>query len=228
MLVIIFLNSTHVQNEVLQAQSGRKRIIPCIHRRVIRSDMKWGLNKIQGVEFDDRFELARNLYSKILRTQPPTTEPLATTSSTEPPPTTSSTLVKIEKDRTKMEADKLKRYYYAAAIVTGLAGILYLFIFALELRANYYAFWSSVIPPALFQLFWVIPMIRHWGEPWYYFGLGGTAVLVIYLYIRLGYVDPTAFMVTLPQYAFIALTAFIIITNKKSKKALVDEFSSPD
>jgi hypothetical protein len=59
------LQSPHVENEVLQAQREKKRIIPCFHRSVIHSEIKWGLNKIQGVEFEDKYELARNLYSKI-------------------------------------------------------------------------------------------------------------------------------------------------------------------
>ena len=59
------LQSPHVENEVLQAQKEKKIIIPCFHRTVIGSDIKWGLDKIQGVEFDDKYELARNIQSKI-------------------------------------------------------------------------------------------------------------------------------------------------------------------
>jgi TIR domain len=58
------LQSPHIENEVLQAQREKKRIIPFLHRSVIHSEIKWGLNKIQGVEFEDKYELARNLYSK--------------------------------------------------------------------------------------------------------------------------------------------------------------------
>ena len=61
------LQSPHIENEVLQAQNEKKRIIPCIHRTLRDSHIKWGLNNIQGVEFDDKFELARNLYSKIIQ-----------------------------------------------------------------------------------------------------------------------------------------------------------------
>ena len=59
------LQSPHVENEVLQAQKEKKTIIPCFHRTVIGNDIKWGLDKIQGVEFDDKYELARNIQSKI-------------------------------------------------------------------------------------------------------------------------------------------------------------------
>jgi hypothetical protein len=59
------LQSPHVETEILQAQKEKKRIIPCFHRSVRNNNIKWALNKIQGVEFEDKFELARNLYSKI-------------------------------------------------------------------------------------------------------------------------------------------------------------------
>jgi hypothetical protein len=59
------LQSPHVENEVLQAQKEKKIIIPCFHRTVIGSDIKWGLDTIQGVEFDEKYELARNIQSKI-------------------------------------------------------------------------------------------------------------------------------------------------------------------
>ena len=62
------LYSPHVEREVLQAQKEKKTIIPCFHRTVIDSDIKLGLNKIQGVEFDDRHELARKLHSEIVNT----------------------------------------------------------------------------------------------------------------------------------------------------------------
>jgi hypothetical protein len=64
------LVSPHVDKEVLQAQREHKTIIPCVHRNVeLRGvgyvNIKWGLEKIQGIEFEDRYELARDLYLKI-------------------------------------------------------------------------------------------------------------------------------------------------------------------
>jgi tetratricopeptide (TPR) repeat protein len=59
------LHSPHVEREVLQAQKEKKTIIPCFHRSVTNRAIKWGLEKIQGVEFDDKFELARDLFLKI-------------------------------------------------------------------------------------------------------------------------------------------------------------------
>jgi hypothetical protein len=62
------LDSPNVEREVLQAQREKKTIIPCFRTELGESERaKWGLNKIEGVEFDDKYELARNLYSMILQ-----------------------------------------------------------------------------------------------------------------------------------------------------------------
>ena len=45
------LQSPHVENEVLQAQGQKKKIIPCFLRGINPNKIKWGLEKIQGVEF---------------------------------------------------------------------------------------------------------------------------------------------------------------------------------
>jgi tetratricopeptide (TPR) repeat protein len=61
------LDSPHVDNEVLQAQREEKTIIPCFYEELEESERaKWGLNEIQGVEFEDKSELALRLFSKIL------------------------------------------------------------------------------------------------------------------------------------------------------------------
>ena len=59
------LQSQHVENEVSQAKRENKKIIPCFFRAISTSKIKWGLENIQGVEFEDKYELGRNLYSKI-------------------------------------------------------------------------------------------------------------------------------------------------------------------
>jgi hypothetical protein len=59
------LHSPHVEREVLQAQNQNKIIIPCMHEDVEHNEIKWGLEKIQGVEFSDKYELTRKLYPKI-------------------------------------------------------------------------------------------------------------------------------------------------------------------
>jgi TIR domain len=65
------LISPNVDKEVLQAQREKKRIIPCMHRDIevpgIEHTDKWGLEKIQGIMFNNEFNLARDLYSRIER-----------------------------------------------------------------------------------------------------------------------------------------------------------------
>ena len=60
------LQSPHVKNEFLQAQREHKRIIPCFHKDVGEGYITWGLSKIQGVEFTDKYELARDLYAEVV------------------------------------------------------------------------------------------------------------------------------------------------------------------
>lgn len=55
------LRSTEVNNEVLQALREKKKVIPCIHKDVRKNDIKWGLGHPQGINFEDKFELARKL-----------------------------------------------------------------------------------------------------------------------------------------------------------------------
>lgn len=59
------LRSSEVEKEVLQAQRENKKIIPCIHRDLNYDEIKWNLKSIQGVEFQDKYDLSRVLYSKI-------------------------------------------------------------------------------------------------------------------------------------------------------------------
>ena len=59
------LRSTEVEKEVLQAKKENKKIIPCLFRGIRKDSIKWGLEKIQGIEFSNEYQLARDLYSKI-------------------------------------------------------------------------------------------------------------------------------------------------------------------
>jgi hypothetical protein len=73
-------------------------------------------------------------------------------------------------------------------------------------------------------------MIRRWGLPWYYVGIGGTIVLIIlYAITRMpgnpitgmgGPVSPMALAIEVMQAAFIGLSIAIIIYEMKRKKQL--------
>lgn len=56
------LRSSQVEKEVSQAVREKKRIIPVIHKYVSKKDVKWGLGQFQGINFEDKYELARKLY----------------------------------------------------------------------------------------------------------------------------------------------------------------------
>src|ERR671925_437115 len=81
----------------------------------------------------------------------------------------------------------------------------------------------------ILQLFWVIPMVRRWGRPWYYFGLAGTVVLIILWAVtrvpnlithgRALPINSTSIVTEVFEFAFIAITALIIISGERSRKA---------
>ena len=84
------------------------------------------------------------------------------------------------------------------------------------------------IVSGLAQLFWVLPIIRRWGLPWYYVGIGGTIVLIILFVItripdnpitgRGGPLSPMAIAIEVLQVAFIGLTVAIIVYERKRKQ----------
>lgn len=130
----------------------------------------------------------------------------------------------------KKEIAHLKIYYfYAAAIVTGIAGLLHLRLFSMGLDRGINEIGIFFLVAGILQLFWVIPMIRRWGRPWYYFGLGGTIVLVILWSItrvpnpithgRALPINSMSIVTELFEFAFIIITAIIIISNKRSIRA---------
>jgi len=117
----------------------------------------------------------------------------------------------------------------AGPITTGIAGILHLRLFFGGLDRGINDIGIFFLISGLLQLFWVIPMIRHWGRPWYYFGLGGTIVLVILWSItripnpithgRALPINSMSIVTELFEFAFIIITAIIIISNKRSIRA---------
>ncbi|HXS61113.1 MAG TPA: TIR domain-containing protein [Candidatus Sulfopaludibacter sp.] len=61
----IVLSSKHIENEIMQAINENKRIIPCFHKYSKRQELKWNLDKYQGIEFNDQFDLMLHLYARI-------------------------------------------------------------------------------------------------------------------------------------------------------------------
>jgi hypothetical protein len=119
-------------------------------------------------------------------------------------------------------------YYYGAAITTGIAGIMHLRLFFNGLDRGINDIGMFFLVSGVLQLFWVIPMIRRWGRPWYYFGLGGTIVLIIiWLMTRVPNpitngralpINSLSIVTELFEIAFIIITA-IIISKERSNRA---------
>jgi hypothetical protein len=122
---------------------------------------------------------------------------------------------------------KIKALYYSAAATTAVAGFLHLIQGSNVLGFNL-NFGIFFIVSGLAQLFWVLPIIRRWGLPWYYVGIGGTIVLIILFVItrmpdnpitgRGGPLSPMAIAIEVLQVAFIGLTVAIIVYERKRKQ----------
>jgi hypothetical protein len=126
-------------------------------------------------------------------------------------------------------AQKINILYYAAAATTAIAGILHLIQASDVLGFNLYSGIFFIVA-GIAQIFWVVPMIRRWGLPWYYVGIGGTIVLIILYAItrmpgnpitgRGGSVSPMALAIEVLQAAFIGLSIAIIVYEMRRRKQI--------
>jgi len=120
-------------------------------------------------------------------------------------------------------------YYYAAAALTGIAGLLHLRLFAMGLDRGINEIGIFFLVSGILQLFWVVPFVRQWGRTWYYIGLGGTVVLIIIWSITrvpnpithgMGFpINSLSIVTELFEFAFVITTAIIVISKERSKKA---------
>jgi hypothetical protein len=121
----------------------------------------------------------------------------------------------------------LRYYFYAAAGTTGIVGILHLVLGSNMLDRGISNFSIFFLVSGILQLFWVVPMIRHWGRPWYYAGIGGTIVLIT-IWFMTRFPNPLTHGEGLPinsmsiitelfEFAFIIITAIIIAKERKMR-----------
>jgi hypothetical protein len=122
---------------------------------------------------------------------------------------------------------KINILYYAAAATTAITGILHLIQApaVLEFSLTFFIFFSVA---GIAQIFWVVPMLRRWGRPWYLVGIGGTIVLIVLYAItrmpgnpitgRGGPVSPLGLAIEVFQVAFIGLSIAIIVYESKRKQ----------
>jgi protocatechuate 3,4-dioxygenase beta subunit len=99
------------------------------------------------------------------------------------------------------------------------AGILHLTLGPNNLALNM-ASGMLFIVGGIAQVFWIIPLVRKWGRPWYYVGIVGTLIFILIWVItrmpenpitgRAGLVNLTALIVESSQVAFIVLLAAIL------------------
>jgi peptidoglycan/LPS O-acetylase OafA/YrhL len=138
-------------------------------------------------------------------------------------------------DGQKTMARMINALYYAAAATTAIAGILHLVLAPniLEFNLNTGIFF---IVAGIAQLFWVVPLIRKWGKPWYLAGIVGTLILIVLFAItrmpdnpitgRAGPIMPMALVIEVMQVAFIGLSIAIIIYESKIRKHLSGKTTS--
>ena len=122
---------------------------------------------------------------------------------------------------------KINILYYVAAATTVIAGILHLVLVPNVLGFNLNTGIFFIVA-GIAQLFWVVPLIRRWGTPWYLIGIGGTIVLIILFAItrmpdnpitgRGGPIMPMALVIEVMQLAFIGLSIAIVVYESKRKQ----------
>ncbi|WP_458745895.1 hypothetical protein [Candidatus Nitrosocosmicus sp. T] len=113
----------------------------------------------------------------------------------------------------------------AAAICTGIAGILHLSMLPAFNTQTTILF----LVGGLAQVFWIIPTVKNWGKIWDYIGIVGTvAFTLIWIITRIpgnpitgrgGMISDTAIVIEVFQIAFIILMGSLI-AMKSSKKTI--------
>src|SRR6476469_9609902 len=127
-----------------------------------------------------------------------------------------------------LSLSNLKYYFIAAAVATAIAGIVHLYMpIAHPQMLNNIPIATFFLGSGIAQLFWVIPMIKRWGNACYYIGIAGNiAFILLYVITRFpgnpvngrgGDVDILDLTCELAQVAYIILTGIIIAKERKLK-----------
>jgi hypothetical protein len=117
---------------------------------------------------------------------------------------------------------KLDVLFYAAAATTAIAGIIHL---VLGIPSNNQNSQILFVVGGIAQIFWVVPMIRKWGVPWYSVGLGGTIIFILIWVItripenfitgRGGRISDNGILIETFQIVFVAIVIAIIFIKKR-------------
>lgn len=118
---------------------------------------------------------------------------------------------------------KLDILFYAAAITTGIAGVIHVI---LGIPSNNQNIQILFVVGGLTQIFWVVPMIRKWGNIWYGVGLGGTIIFIaIWVITRIpdnfitgrgGRISDNGIITEVFQIVFVGIViAILVLVNRK-------------
>lgn len=121
--------------------------------------------------------------------------------------------------------NKLDVLFYAASATTAIAGIIHII---LGIPSNNQNMQILFVVGGIVQIFWVVPMIRRWGNIWYGVGLGGTVVFIaIWVVTRIpenfitgrgGRISENGILTEVFQIAFVALVIAILVIERKLNK----------
>jgi hypothetical protein len=108
---------------------------------------------------------------------------------------------------------------YSAAASTFIAGILHLALIPMFYKLMDITVTTFFLVAGLAQIFWILPVVKKWGKPWTYVGIGGTVVLIIMYMIAVpgsGYpVQALDAGIILCQTLFIILYSIIVAKNRE-------------
>lgn len=112
--------------------------------------------------------------------------------------------------------------YYVAAACTFIAGVLHLAIVPMFFAQMTIDVTIFFLVSGLAQIFWVIPTIKKWSRPWFYVGIGGTAILIIMYFVAVpgsGYpISPLDVAIEASQIIFVILCIIIIFKDRTPTK----------
>ncbi|MCV0431858.1 hypothetical protein [Nitrosopumilus sp.] len=119
--------------------------------------------------------------------------------------------------------NKLNILFYVAAVTTAIAGIIHVI---LGIPSNNQNMQILFVAGGLLQIFWIIPMLRKWGNVWYGTGLGGTIVFIAiwgitripdnFITGRGGRISDNGILTEVFQIAFVVIVIAIFVLEKKT------------
>lgn len=130
---------------------------------------------------------------------------------------------------------KVFALYIAAAAATAIGGIIHLTMAPNSLGNNVNTGILFLVG-GIAQIFWVVPMVRRWGIPWYWTGIIGNAVFfTIWAITRIpgnpitgrgGSISQNAILVESGQIAYIIITIAIIAYELRNRAKISQDTSS--